>query len=130
MSTNTYTEPPVFWLVTGRDFGRSHAWARTWVNPIRLAVRAELARRGLDTRELGVAAPLTDVTFAPHVLTDVQAFVLGKQSEGGERPAQPSGQDVGDGARLGVAVPPVGSASCPSISRPSGPQPSKFLDPA
>jgi hypothetical protein len=35
---------PLFWTVTGRDFGRSIAWARTWRNPIRLHAQAVLAK--------------------------------------------------------------------------------------
>jgi hypothetical protein len=31
-----------FWTVTGRDFGRSIAWSRRWINPLSAA---ELRRR-------------------------------------------------------------------------------------
>jgi hypothetical protein len=33
---------PRFWTVTGRDFGRSIAWSRRWINPLSAA---ELRRR-------------------------------------------------------------------------------------
>lgn len=33
---------PLFWTVTGRDFGRSIAWSRRWINPLSAA---ELRRR-------------------------------------------------------------------------------------
>lgn len=37
---------PLFWTVTGRDFGRSIAWAKQQpVNAITAAVRAEVVRR-------------------------------------------------------------------------------------
>lgn len=37
---------PLFWTVTGRDFGRSIAWARKQLpNPINVAIRDYLALR-------------------------------------------------------------------------------------
>ena len=36
---------PIFWTVTGRDFGRANAWAkRQPPNPINAAIRAHLAK--------------------------------------------------------------------------------------
>lgn len=38
------TKPPRFWLITGRDFGRSIAWARRQpLNAITAAIRAKVA---------------------------------------------------------------------------------------
>lgn len=35
----TITKKPLFWPVTGRDFARSLAWARTEINPIAIKIR-------------------------------------------------------------------------------------------
>jgi hypothetical protein len=35
---------PLFQTVTGRDFGRSIAWAKTQVNPLNAAVAAKVAQ--------------------------------------------------------------------------------------
>lgn len=42
---------PLFWTVTGRDFGRSIRWARSWVNPVTAAlVRQREKERAASTK--------------------------------------------------------------------------------
>lgn len=50
---------PLFWTITGEDFGRSIRWARSWAgrNRVREDIRAR-AKKNLDV-ELGKSQPET-----------------------------------------------------------------------
>lgn len=41
---------PLFSTVTGRDFGRSIRWARSWVNPVSAALVRQRAREAATTK--------------------------------------------------------------------------------